>query len=331
MHLRPDASLPDLAHPDGLRDALRAAIRLEHATIPPYLYALYSLKPTNRAVADVISSVVSEEMAHMVLAANVLAALGTRPEGVDTQFVAAYPRPLPDLIADDLDIGLQPFSEDLVKNVFMKIEEPRHKDPEAMTIGRFYSDVIDALKGLPETAFLHDRTRQLLWPWQVDRAEPRTATPAPIEVTDKQSAIAALELIIDQGEGTNRERDDEGQLAHYYRFERIVTGEIPFDPDGVWNVPINPRLDCYSAGSAARGACESFNRTYTGLLQCMHRAIDGDPGQLPRAIGLMHSLSVQATAMVSSVPAGRTSLRFRSERQQHAGPTFENLAAHRPC
>ena len=31
---------------DGLRAALQAAIELEHATIPPYLYALYSIRPT---------------------------------------------------------------------------------------------------------------------------------------------------------------------------------------------------------------------------------------------------------------------------------------------
>ena len=35
----------DLESPDGVRTGLQNAIRLEHATIPPYLYALYSLLP----------------------------------------------------------------------------------------------------------------------------------------------------------------------------------------------------------------------------------------------------------------------------------------------
>lgn len=325
MYIRPDPVLPDLTSPDGLREALRTAIRLEHATIPPYLYALYSLKPVNRPVADVIASVVTEEMAHMVLAANVLAALGAGPDAPDAQFVTAYPNPLPDLIAQDLDVGLRPFSRDLVRDVFMEIEEPSRDDPGAMTIGRFYRDIIDALGELPASAFLADRTRQLVWPWRIDRSEPRAATPVPIEVTDRDSAIRALELIIDQGEGTNRERDDEGQLAHYYRFERIVTGQIPFDAGGVWNVPINPRLGDYEAGSPARAACETFSRTYTGLLQCLHRAIDGSPGQLTQAIGLMHSLGVQAAVMVSSVSADGGALEFRRARDRHAGPTFEYL------
>lgn len=325
MYIRADPILPDLTTLDGIHEALRTAIRLEHATIPPYLYALYSLKPVNRDAADVIRSVVTEEMAHMVLAANVLAALGARPDKPDAQFVTAYPNPLPDLIAEDLDIGLRPFSKDVVESVFMEIEEPSREDPDAMTIGRFYSDIIDAIRELPDAAFVADRTRQLVWPWRVDRSEPREATPVPIEVTDKDGALRALELIIDQGEGTNRERDDEGQLAHYYRFEQIVTGEIPFDPAGVWNVPTDPRLDEYTAGSPARAACENFNRTYTGLLNCLHGAIDGSPGRLTPAIGLMHSLSVQATAMVSSVPAAGAALQFRRARQRHAAPTFEYL------
>lgn len=325
MYLRPDPALPDLGSLDGLHEALRAAIRLEHATIPPYLYALYSLKPVNRAAAGVLSSVVTEEMAHMILAANVLAALGGRPDEPESQFVTAYPKPLPDLIAEDLDVGLAPFSKELVKNVFMEIEEPRRDDPEAMTIGRFYGDIIDALGELPESAFTADRTRQVVWPWLVDRSEPRTATPVPIEVTDRDSAITALGLIVDQGEGTARERDAEGQLAHYYRFERIVTGEIPFDPAGVWNVPINPRLDHYEAGSPAWAACETFSRTYTGLLRCLHGTIDGSPGRLTQAVGLMQSLSVQAAAIVSSVAADGNALQFRRARQRHAGPTFEYL------
>jgi rubrerythrin len=327
MYIRADPVLPDLGSLDGLHEALRTAIRLEHATIPPYLYALYSLKPVNRAAADVIRSVVTEEMAHMVLAANVLAALGARPDEPDSQFVTSYPNPLPDLIAEDLDVGLRPFSKDVVKSVFMEIEEPTREDPEGMTIGRFYGDIIDALRELPESAFVADRTRQLLWPWRIHQSEPRTASPVPIEVTDKDSAIRALDLIIDQGEGTNRERDAEGQLAHYYRFERIVTGEIPFDPAGVWNVPINPRLSDYDADSPARAACETFNRTYTGLLRSLHSAIDGNPGRLSGAIGLMHSLSVQAAAMVSSVSADGKALEFRRARQRHAAPTFEYLTA----
>src|SRR5580700_11430191 len=65
---------------EGLRSALQNAIELEHSTIPPYLYALYSLKPgTNKEIAAIIRSVVLEEMLHMALVCNVLNAVGGSP------------------------------------------------------------------------------------------------------------------------------------------------------------------------------------------------------------------------------------------------------------
>jgi hypothetical protein len=47
----------------GVRGALQGAIKLEHSTIPAYLYALYSLKPgENQRIADLLTSIVQEEM-----------------------------------------------------------------------------------------------------------------------------------------------------------------------------------------------------------------------------------------------------------------------------
>ena len=58
-----------------MQDALQYAIQLEHATIPPYLTALYSLKPgTNEAIAGLMKGIVFQEMQHMTLAANMLTA-----------------------------------------------------------------------------------------------------------------------------------------------------------------------------------------------------------------------------------------------------------------
>jgi len=44
---------------EGLRCALQNPIELEHATIPPYLYALYSIKPgANPEIVGLIKSIV---------------------------------------------------------------------------------------------------------------------------------------------------------------------------------------------------------------------------------------------------------------------------------
>src|SRR5687768_4726057 len=76
--------------------AIQDAIKLEHSTIPPYLYALYSLKEgNNQGIIDIIQSVVIEEMLHMTLACNILNALGGTPEIDTPSFVPTYPGTLP--------------------------------------------------------------------------------------------------------------------------------------------------------------------------------------------------------------------------------------------
>src|ERR1700759_4203727 len=80
----------------GVRAALQAAIEIEHAVIPPYLYALYSLVPgRNEAAAVILRSVVDEEMLHLALAANLLSAVGGRPVLDSPRLLPRYPGPLP--------------------------------------------------------------------------------------------------------------------------------------------------------------------------------------------------------------------------------------------
>ena len=59
-----------------LEEQLETAIMLEHATIPPYLYAFWSIKDLESPLALSISEVIKEEMLHMSLACNILNAIG---------------------------------------------------------------------------------------------------------------------------------------------------------------------------------------------------------------------------------------------------------------
>ena len=89
---------------------LRVAMQLEHATIPPYLVALYSIKPgSNIDATNVIRAVVVEEMLHLTMAANLLNAVGGTPDLTYTGFVPTYPAYLPDG-EDDFEVGLAAFS-----------------------------------------------------------------------------------------------------------------------------------------------------------------------------------------------------------------------------
>jgi rubrerythrin len=65
----------------SLHEHLQWAIEIEHATLPPYLCALYSIKERhNREAVEVIESVFIEEMLHLTLAANILNAVGGSPQ-----------------------------------------------------------------------------------------------------------------------------------------------------------------------------------------------------------------------------------------------------------
>ena len=167
IHVHPKVSAL-LAHGDihGLRDALQAAIELEHAVIPPYLYALYSLLPgANEAAAGIIGSVVVEEMLHLTLAANILSAVGGRPVLDSPNMLPRYPGPLPGTVDDGLTVGLAPFSVGLVRDTFMAIEQPEWSldfaaapagsapDDKPLTIGQFYRRIRATLVSLGEGAF----------------------------------------------------------------------------------------------------------------------------------------------------------------------------------
>ncbi|HEY1822669.1 MAG TPA: ferritin-like protein [Trebonia sp.] len=332
-----------LAHGDvrGLRDALQAAVKLEHAVIPPYLYALYSLAPGgNAAIAGIIRSVVGEEMLHLTLAANLLSAVGGHPVLDSADVLPLYPGPLPGTVDGGLVVGLAPFSVPLVRDTFMAIEEPEQPlgfdgaapgqaDAGALTIGQFYRGIRTTLVALGEGAFTGKRHHQVT----------TDLLPGAFAVTGVASACRAIDVIIDQGEGTLTSplEVDGPDLAHYYRFAEIAhcrrlvrnpaagpaappdqryayTGApVTADPAGIRDAPLNPRLAAYPADSAARRACRAFNYTYTSLLKTLHVAFNGTPRELKSAIGLMASLQQQATDMMAGKSTGGTPV----------GPSFE--------
>ena len=62
--------------PEELRQHLALAVQVELTTVPPYLYALYSIEDQTSEAARLIKSVVAEEMLHAALVANLLVAVG---------------------------------------------------------------------------------------------------------------------------------------------------------------------------------------------------------------------------------------------------------------
>jgi hypothetical protein len=342
---------------EGMRTTLQNAIELEHATLPTYLYAMFSIKPDdpnanppyknpNGESYNLILSVVLEEMLHMGLACNILNAIGGSPAIDDPNFIPTYPGPLPCGVEGDLIVPLAPFSLDLLKNVFMVIEEPEDpqnypviKDTEApvteLTIGEFYEAIkagLDALTKVDPNI------------WVPNNNQVTGTLPGLTAVNDYPSAATAIDLIVGQGEGTSTDPMEPGSTtepAHYYRFEEIVNGRmlvadptsplgysysgapIPFDPTGVYPVVENPKLaDYLPETSPAWIACNTFNATYSSLLKCLHSTFNGSPGDMNTAVNLMFTLLSDA-GNVMSIDLGNGT---------NAGPSFEYQAdAPNPC
>ncbi len=323
---------------DELRGALQTAIELEHSTIPPYLCALYSIRAGhNTEAAALIESVVMEEMLHIVLAANVLNAIGGSPRIDRRKFVPRYPATLPHSDGRVV-VGLRPLSPEALAT-FRRIERPEPPGtPPGVegyhTIGQFYAGIE---LGLQQLAAKDKIFTGEAWK-QIDGVEHVYGMAgAPFAVDDLESALAALSIIVDQGEGIDHTIHDgdtalgEGELlAHFFRFDELAKGRrylpsdtprtgptgppLPVDFDAVWPMRPNPRVEDLPPGSEVRSLTDESNRVYTDVLRCLHRGLNGEPGELTGAVGLMWELRWQAEALMR-IPVGSNG--------ETAGPTFQ--------
>lgn len=313
---------------DDLCGFVQSALELEHSTIPPYLTAFYTLRPgTNGEIAAAVREVVVEEMLHMTIAGNLILALGGQPRIATATFVPRYPTVLPMNIGNALEVPLAPYSTELVRDVFMRIEEPedplhfpQRMTPSAATegaevfatIGEFYTALCDKLVGLGDGAFVGDPALQV-----VDKSW--FPSDQLFRIVDVSSAVSALTLITQEGEGTTTSPlDREGQLAHYYRFAELAHGRrlvpdaevpegysysgdlVPFEPEQVWPMPANPRVEEYPRESRQRFMAEQFAGTYTRLLRALQQAFSGAPETLGAALGLMFELRLVAQDVLAT-------------------------------
>jgi hypothetical protein len=329
-----------------LRTHLQWAIELEHATVPPYLCALYSLdEDRNPEAAEVLRSVFIEEMLHILLAANLLNAVGGRPRLDTPQMLAPYPRSLPH--ADgSFEIALLPFGSEAL-DLFLKIEQPPGPDPVPEsdcyeTIGQFYQAIEQGIRELcarlgEADVFCGDPQRQ------VSDAVCHGGARRVVVVNNLATALVALDDIVVQGEGTrsrevwdgdhNMFHPEREEVAHYFRFQQLRLGRryrrgdtaasgpsgelISVDWGGVQPMRANPRTADHPQGSRARMAQDEFNVTYCTILDLLDQAFDGNPPMLGQAIGAMFRLKDQGTALMR-IPT--------EDGLATVGPAFEYVA-----
>lgn len=226
---------------------LGEAAELEHAVCCTYMYAAFSLRVEpgeGLAAAQVpivaewrraISQIALQEMIHLALVNNLLAALGGAPR------LGRHNLPQRSPYAPEIQLTLTPFSEQTLQR-FLYIERPESMDistlaghmeetlppPPALTaphvlpapqafssIGQLYHGIERGLRGLVDRY----GERQVFVGSPNAQASTRyfrvpDRMPELIPVTGLASAVQAIETIVEEGEGARGDWDE----AHFGRF-----------------------------------------------------------------------------------------------------------------
>lgn len=307
-----------------LRKHLHAALSIELAAIPPYLYAMYSITDPGSEAALLIRSIVVEEMLHAALVGNLLLAVGDRPRFDDPALIPDFPISMP-YHEPPLELRLERCSEDLIRDVFMRLEQPEeHRHPihpgTYETLGQFYHAIETGIRSLGEhdSLFADPQGASQLSDRRYYRAvaldDDDSGGLLPID--DVESAIEAIEIIIHQGEGLADHRWADAshhELTHYYKLVRIADGTAPLPR--THPVPDNPRVTDFPEEAAV--VARLFNASYRSLFLVLTDLFSPreDKGRLVgRLYGLMSDvLGPLAHYLVSLSIDGSTV----------AAPTFE--------
>ncbi|ETW97791.1 MAG: hypothetical protein ETSY2_43940 [Candidatus Entotheonella gemina] len=239
------ASVPAPTHDDinittveELQQALHTACQIEMATIPLYLYALYSIKAQVESyeldssvwsgiVAPEIStyrlirSVAIEEMLHLTMARNLLTAVGGKIEFYSPWFAPKFPTILPDKIAQDkhgksIKFKLRKCDIEQLSH-FMAVEWPGHHDPK-YTKGH---------------TILMDTLHEIFTTVQANHPFPNEETKANI-----QPKVDKLKARVDKSTQLLVDLDHELKLHTIGTFYKSIRDGFEYlndhDPEGLW-------------------------------------------------------------------------------------------------
>ena len=351
-----------IEHRDALIYMLSEAAELEHSIMCQYLFASFSLKVSTdeglderqlRAVThwkQAILKVAAEEMLHLALVNNLLAAIGAAPR-VGRPNLPQRGRYYP----PGVQLALEPFSERALRHFLflerpeginrddveayaaLKEAEPLLSDPGDIvprgqhfdTVGELYRAIADGFANLVER---HSEEWLFVGPAYAQAGPEDFWWPDLVQVTDLASARRAIDVIVEQGEGTRGHWRD----AHYGRFLEIL-GEYlelrraapDFEPArpvvaACVRQPVDaPPVPLVNDPVTAR-VLDAFNVSYEILLYTLGRFFGHGhetPPQLQAlasvAVGLMVRVIKPLGEAVTLLPAGD------DHPGATAGPSFE--------
>jgi len=281
-----------------LRVHLQEVLEFEYIVIPPYLTALFSLRQgMNTAIREALHGVVVDEMLHVALIANVLNAIGCPPVFSAQRLVRSYPARLP-LGARGVELGLQKFSLDLVRRVFLGFDRSRARRMAGLsaaggpfgTVGDFYDAIARRLGDLGDRLFVGDPALQFVDAVSYSERDL-------FAVSDAATAARALRRIVGVSDAADV-RNSESRR----HLEQLALGHADFNPldaAGIIDIVENSRASMYPPASPARAAVDEFNRVYSGMLVDLQSAFSGRPERYQAAVSSMYGLTGLARSIVA--------------------------------
>ena len=327
---------------------LTEAAEIEHGLMCTYLYAGWSLKrsldeavtPEQLGAIDqwrrTIRSVAMEEMVHLSMVNNMLMSIGSPPHFRRQNFpvpAGYHPSSLVLRLAPMTRTTLQHFiylerPEGMAMDQAAGFESPLRYQRRAAaltvtptaedfdTVGHLYRGIEEgfaALSGaIGENALFIGAPDAQLGRQQLDLDEM-------FEVTDLASARKAVEVIVEQGEGSRRD----AQESHFARFTAMAEqydaflaadpGFVPHRPvatDPVMLSPIDDNPMTHVAAPEAAAVLDVANASYGLMLRLLASATGVSRGvealrlaELDSAIKLMHLIDKLAVAL-TMLPVG---------------------------
>jgi len=236
-----------IEHREALIYMICEAAELEHGLMCEYLFAAFSLKGrVDEGVSEdqlaaiqrwrsTILGVASQEMLHLALTANMLTALGASPH-LSRPNLPQPARHYPGSVR----LALLPFGEQALRH-FLYLERPEGLDlddaeglaavdeaspvmgeeeivprlQDFATVGHLYRSIESGFGHLVEKL---GAERVFIGPPQAQITQANFSWPQLVSITDLDSARAAIEAIVDQGEGPR----GDWRNAHFGRFKEVL-------------------------------------------------------------------------------------------------------------
>jgi Ferritin-like len=342
---------------------LTEAAELEHSILCCYLFAAFSMKDdvaegvTAEQLArikewgDLLRGIVVQEMIHFATACNLLTAIGGAPQlrrpNLPTGLRAYPPR---------FQLRLMPFTLDAVSQ-FVQLEQPEalwaasrvgeyraaavpldrlsdifSSERNYETVGELYRGIQDGFRYLAQK---YGEDGLFVGPREAQTAQEYFQLPGLIDVHDLESALAAIEVIVEQGEGASADAED----SHYKRFltiEHQLRELLQRDPQFAPGRPVvtSPRTlmptDLPPGVEVAlvddplsADLCNLFDGCYELMIQVLGRlfahgdeALDTLSAYADIAVGLMFDAIDPLGRAITRRPAGP------SHPGKNAGPAF---------